>query len=295
MKYELVIIRYGEIGLKAKPTRRRFEDILVNNIKKALETKKIPNQIRIERGRIFVYTNQIKKSLSVLEKVFGITSISPSIKTSSDLNEMEKLALDMSKKQITQNDSFALRVTREGKHGYTSQDVAVVLGDAVRKATNAKVNLTKPDFTLFIEIRGDNAFFYKEKIIGVGGLPLKTQGNVLALIDSDASILAAWYMMHRGCKIIFASKNNSLDKKIMLFLRNWYTESKILDIDQNKISDMAIKNHCEAIITGHSLSKKSLEKIKKLKKENNLLILNPLVAMSEEQIKNKMKEIGLKK
>jgi thiamine biosynthesis protein ThiI len=295
VKYELVIIRYGEIGLKAKQTRRRFEDILVNNIKKALETKKISNQIKIERGRIFVYTDQIKESLFVLKNVFGITSISPSIKTSSDLNEMEKLAIDITKNQITDKDSFALRVTREGNHSYTSQDVAILLGDAVRRATNAKVNLTKPDFTLFIEIRGDNAFFYKEKIIGVGGLPLKTQGNVLSLIDSDASILAAWYMMHRGCKIIFVSKNKSFNKKIKLFLKNWYTESKVLDIDQNKIGDMAIENHCEAIITGHSLSKKSLEEIKNLEKETNLLILNPLIAMNEEQIKYKMKEIGLKK
>ena len=295
MKYDLIIVRYGEIGLKAKSTRRRFENILVNNIKKALEIKKISNQIKLEPGRIFVYTDQIEESVPVLEKIFGIISISPSIKTTSDMGEMKKFAVNISKKQITDKDSFALRVTREGDHGYTSRDVAVALGDAVRKMTHAKVNLTKPDFTLFIEIRGDNAFFYTDKILGVGGLPLKTQGNVLSLIDTDVSLLAAWYMMHRGCNIVFASKNKDLDKKIKLFMSKWYAESKIVTINQNKINGIAIENHCEAIVTGHTLSKKSLEEIKKLKKQSKLTILNPLISMTDEQIKNKMKEIGLKK
>ena len=179
MKYELIIVRYGEIGLKAQATRRRFENALVNNIKKAFEMKNISNDIKLMRGRIFVYTEQIKEAIFVLQKIFGITSISPAVKTSSDMDSMKRFGVEISKNQMEKTDSFALRVTREGNHEFTSQDVAVAVGEAVVKATNAKVNLSKPDFTLFIEIRDNVAYFYIEKFAGVGGLPLGTQGNCL--------------------------------------------------------------------------------------------------------------------
>ena len=296
MNYELIIVRYGEIGLKAKATRRRFESTLVSNIKKALEIEKLSNEIKLMRGRIFVYTKEIKKSLSILQKIFGITSISPAIKTNSDMDLMKKYAVDISKKQMKETDSFALRVTREGNHEYTSQDVAVVVGDAVRIATNTKVNLTKPDFTLFIEIRSNDAYFYTDKIIGVGGLPLGTQGTVLSVIDTDQSILASWYMMHRGCKIIYVSENQKLNKKIETFTKKWYAESQIFTINQDKdffdnVNKIAFDNKCEAVITGHNI--KNLETIKQFKEQINYPVLHPLIAMTKEQIQNKCKEIGL--
>ena len=116
MNYELIIVRYGEIGLKARATRRQFEHTLVNNIKKALETEKISNEIKLKRGRIFVFTDNIEYTLSVLNKIFGITSISPATKSDSGMDSMEKLAVEISKKQMKKTDSFALKVTREGKH-----------------------------------------------------------------------------------------------------------------------------------------------------------------------------------
>jgi len=298
VNYELIIVRYGEIGLKAKATRRRFESTLVSNIKKALEIEKLSNEIKLMRGRIFVYTKEIKKSLSILQKIFGITSISPAIKTNSDMDSMKKYAVNISKKQMEKTDSFALRVTREGNHEYTSQDVAIAVGNVVRMAMNAKVNLTKPDFTLFIEIRNKDAYFYTDKLVGVGGLPLGTQGNVLSIIDTDRSILSSWYMMHRGCKIIYVSKNQEFNKKIEMFAKNWYAPSKIFTVTQDKdffnnINKVAKNNKCDAIVTGHNI--KNLENIKQFKEQINLPVLHPLIAMTEEQIQSKIKELGLLK
>jgi len=298
VNYELIIVRYGEIGLKAKATRRRFESTLVSNIKKALEIEKLSNEIKLMRGRIFVYTKEIKKSLSILQKIFGITSISPATKTNSDMDSMKKYAVNISKKQMEKTDSFALRVTREGNHEYTSQDVAIAVGNTVRIAMNAKVNLTNPDFTLFIEIRNNEAYFYTNKIIGVGGLPLGTQGNVLSIIDTDQSILASWYMMHRGCKIIYGSKNQKFNKKIETFAKNWYAESQIFNISQDNnsfdsINKIAKNNKCDAIITGHNI--KNLEDIRRFKEQIKFPVLHPLIAMTEEQIQSKIKELGLLK
>ena len=81
------------------------------------------------------------------------------------------LAIKISQETLNKEKSFAIRVTRTGNHDFSSQDVAVKIGNAIVKATKATVNLIKPDFELFIEIRNDNSFIFTEKIRGTGGLP----------------------------------------------------------------------------------------------------------------------------
>ena len=56
---------------------------------------------------------------------------------------------------IGPGDSFAVRTVRRGRHGYTSIDVNVVVGDAVRRATGASVNLSWPDKVVAVEIIQD--------------------------------------------------------------------------------------------------------------------------------------------
>jgi len=301
VKYELIIVRYGEIGLKAKETRKRFEQALVNNIKTALNKEHISSRIKREWGRIYVYTNQINESLAILQKIFGITSISPAVQTQSDMNFMSKLAVTFSKEVLSKEKSFALRVTRTGDHEFTSQDVAIKIGNDIVKETKAFVNLTKPDFELFIEIRDKNAYIFTEKIRGTGGLPLGTQGKILALIDNPKSILASWYLMRRGCKIIFINTKKSNTEALCSFTSDWYADSDISIVDSGKdiyenLNKTASERKCDAVVTGHSLgnSQHKLSDIKLFKKHITFPILCPLIAMDQDEISKKCKEIGVK-
>ena len=49
MNYDLIIARYGEIGIKSSKVRARFERKLVKNIKATFECKVDRNQ-----GRIYI-------------------------------------------------------------------------------------------------------------------------------------------------------------------------------------------------------------------------------------------------
>ena len=301
VNYELIIIRYGEIALKGKETRKRFENILVNNIKNALKIKNISNKIKNEWGRIYIYTTQIKDSINVLKKIFGIISVSPAVQTKSDFNSISKIAKVITKQKLNNKTSFAIRATRTGKHDFSSQDVAIHVGNEIVKTTKANVNLTKPDFELFIEIRNENAFLFTEKIYGVGGMPYGTQGNVLAIIDSNESILASWYLMRRGCKVIFLKTKESFEGALASLLNDWFIKSGVYSVNSGYnffkiINKITSEKNCKAIVTGHIIkddSKKILSDIKLLKKHINLPILQPLIAMQEEQINKKYKEIGL--
>jgi len=298
---QLIIVRYGEIALKGKETRRHFESVLIKNIKNALKKNDIPNKIEKEWGRIYVYTEQIKKSLSCLKKIFGLTSVSPVFKTSSDMNCISKLSVELSKEKLTKRKSFAIRATRTGKHNFTSQDVAVRVGNDIVKATKAFVNLTKPDFELFIEIREDKAFIFTEKIRCVGGMPYDTQGKIIALIDSKKSILASWYLIRRGCNAIFIVNKKTYLKVLNSFTKKWYIDSDVIIIKKDKnliknLNKIVNEKRCEAVVTGNSLfyeSSKTLSYIKNLKKSLFIPVLHPLIAMGEKEIIKKCKEIGI--
>jgi thiamine biosynthesis protein ThiI len=301
VKYELILIRYGEIALKGKETRRRFENVLITNIKNALESKNLSFKIKKEWGRIYVYTNQINKSINVLKKVFGIISISPAIQTSSNLDSISKLAISLSKTKLKKKISFAIRASRIGQHNFSSQDVAIKIGNDVVKSTEASVNLTKPDLELFIEIRNDTSFLFTERISCVRGMPLGTQGNVLALIDNKKSILAAWYLMRRGCKTIFLKNKKFNDKILKSFNEKWLINLEISTSSRDDFFDeikrLVNEKKCNAIVTGYTLynnNKQKLFEINQLKEQVNLPILYPLIAMGENEIDNKSKEIGLK-
>lgn len=302
MNYELIIIRYGEIALKGKETRKYFENCLITNIKNVLILKNISAIVKKERGRIYLYTNQIKESINFLKRIFGIVTISPAIRTDSNIDSISDLAIKIVKRKINKKTSFAIRATRTGNHDYTSQDVAIKVGDAIVKDTKAPVNLSNPDFELGVEIREQNSYIFIEKIRGTGGMPLGSQGEVLSIIDGVESILASWYLMRRGCKSIFL-KTKKLDNEIInSFMDKWFIKSDIFEINSDnnlyeQINKIAEEKDCEAVVTSHSIfinQDKTIKDLKKIKKNLVLPILTPLIAMDQNEINNKCKEIDLK-
>lgn len=301
MKFELIIVRYGEIGLKAKETRKRFENTLITNIKNALNIERIPNKIKREWGRVYVYTDYIDKAIPVLKRVFGITSVSPAAFTESNMIFISKMAVYISKFFMSPEKSFALRVLRTGDHSFTSQDVAVKTGKAIEKSTNAKVNLSNPDIELFIEVRDDFTYFFIEKIRGTGGLPLGTQGKILALIDNPQSILAAWYLMKRGCTAVFAYTNKKILDSLNSFASYWYVKPDIIFIDSKKslfeeLNKLIIDYNCDAVVTGHALiddQEPVISEITNFKKHLNFVLFNPLIGMKKEEIEKKCEGIGI--
>jgi len=133
-------------------------------------------------------------------------------------------------------------------------------------------------------------------------LPLGTQGKVLALIDSPKSILAAWYLMRRGCKIFFVNTNESNTDALNSFITNWYANSDVIMVDPKSknlfknLKNLLSEKNCDAIVTGYTIYddlQKNLSDIKLLKKHIKLPILCPLIAMEKDEINKKCKEIEL--
>lgn len=203
MDYNLIIARYGEVGLKSPKVRSRFERKLVENIKAAIDCDIDRNQ-----GRIYIFPQAFDDAIGNLNRVFGIVSYSPAISTYTDFEDIDKTLGEyveklIDEKILDENTKFAIRCRRVGDHEFSSQEMAAYCGGVVRKRILAPVDLTNPDLTIFVEVRGDDTFIYHEKIPGPGGLPLGTQGKVVCLVSSGIdSPVATYLMMKRGCEVI---------------------------------------------------------------------------------------------
>jgi len=199
------IVRYGELGLKSGPVKRRFLNKLRSNVEKMFLDAQIDCYLNFTRGRLYAYPGDLVKGADILSKTFGVVSISPGISLeTSELDEIAAKAVEFSHWLLEKGDSFAVRTRRVGNHTYTSQDVNVRVGADIMKDNTEKelsVKLRSPDKTLHIEIRDNTAFFYQQSIPGPGGLPLGVSGSSVCAVGNEASLLSAYLMMKRGNRL----------------------------------------------------------------------------------------------
>ncbi len=326
------LIHYGELALKGG-NRRLFEAALARNMEMALKAENV-KQVKNIRGRIVVDLNGDSNRTAIearLKKIFGIANFSAAyvFKFGDFANikeEFKNLGDEILK--IAGNlkfASFKIDARRAEKtFPKTSREINEEIGALVQKSSGAKVDLTNPDLTIWVEIAGKTAFIYTEKIQGAGGLPSGVSGRLVSLISSGFdSPLAAWRMMKRGCEIIFihfhsypqttlASKENV--EQIVKILAGWQKDlsAKIyfipfLDIQKEitlktpdelrvvlyrrfmvRIAERLAKdNMAKGLITGDSVGQvasQTLENIEVISNAASLPIFRPLCGLDKEEI-----------
>lgn len=280
-----LLVRYGEIGLKSASVRRRFEQQLVADIRTRHALAKTPCVISQTRGRLFVDSDDWRKSCEILSRTFGIVSFSPVTKVSSELSPLTKDVLGFSEPLLFSNASFAIRSRRSGNHPYTSQTLAEHLGKAVLdkfKEKGIRVGLDNPDVEIFVEVRDRYAYLFSSALPGPGGMPLGTQGRMLSMLDSENGIASTWLMMKRGCSVLVVTEDESLAEP----LRNWYPNLKTTE-PENDMMALGSKNGCIGITLSWGLEE--IEKHGAIK--GYLPVFYPLVGMNEEETRGLLARI----
>ncbi len=229
-------MRYAEIGLKSTPVRKRFENTLKDNVLNMLMQDGVEAIVTNRGARFYVEATDLDAAVASVRKVFGIASLSVAEESSSKMEDMCKVAAEYSLSRLSEGQSFAVKARREGSQGYTSLDMGREIGSAIFLANEdkgVKVDLTDPDVTFFVEARDNRAFIFQDYVRCHAGLPIGTQGKVIAYIDgSERSIVSAWLMMKRGCRALMAGDGDfSVLKQYDTYLRR-YDENKD---DQKKI------------------------------------------------------------
>ncbi len=212
-EYSAVLLRYGEIGIKSKQTRRRMVSLLVKHVETALKEVGVSfSRIRTDFGRVYVETTEAVKVSQVASRVFGIVSTSPVVVTDSNLDTILDVGSAMAVTSFTKGRSFAVRASRVGTHAYSSQDIRERLGERILEklaSFDLKVDLKSPAQVVDVEVRDETAYVFSETIPGVGGMPMGSQGKVVCLISSGLdSPVAAYKAMKRGCIPVFVTFDN---------------------------------------------------------------------------------------
>ncbi len=282
--YDCLLIRVsGELSLKSEQVKPRFFSKLVSNVRKALDRKNIKHKIETNPSRIFVYTEDIKNALRSAIKVFGINSISPAWTCFSDLDEMKVLVTDIAIEnlKLDSSKSFALRVRKAGRHKkFSLRMIAEEVGAAVKRTTNASVNLNTPDVEIFIECRSRRTYVFVKKYKGVGGLPLGTGGRALALVYAPEDVVASWFIMRRGVELSVLTDNEEYEQ----ILRSWHIGGRM------KVKYMSFEEAKEyAKKMKHPIVKGSVSS--QLLPFSNYPVFNPIVCFSKKKVEKMYEKI----
>jgi len=281
----LLLVRYAEMGLKGPGIRRHFERVLIYNMMAALAQERVEAFIESQYGRLFVATGQPQEAATVLCRVFGISSLSVVNECTSDEGEIRKLSLEVAAPLLKDGGSFKVDARRNGTHPYTSMQLAARAGEEIFEALKPRgvhVDLHRPDLVVYVEVRDRRAYVFSEYLDGPGGLPMGSQGKVVAVIERRRDALAAWMMMKRGCRVLLLGD----DGEALSILTRWDPEPRRISGDLVK----EVRNSkASGVVVGWDLEEVESAPIMDV----DVPVYHPLVGMSKEEIERRLEEISL--
>ncbi|MCR4398225.1 MAG: tRNA 4-thiouridine(8) synthase ThiI [Firmicutes bacterium] len=202
MAENVLLLRYGELGLKGK-NRDFFEDTLLRNVRRALAGMQAVAEKRFGRVVVRVPADETEGAVAALQRVFGLVSLSPAARTRLEMSEILKAALEEVGTRVQPPFTFKVEARRsEKRFPHTSPDINRLVGTHILEAYGRRgvaVDVHEPDIVVHVEVRDDGAYVFSRVIPGPGGLPLGSGGKALLLLSGGIdSPVAGWFMMKRG-------------------------------------------------------------------------------------------------
>lgn len=277
--------------------------------------------LKAERRRA---TAQTKKALKIIKNIFGLSWFADCLffeKT--NLGEFSDFIEKNYQNWIKRGETFALRLKNNSKENREK------IIEEIAKNIKRKVNLTKPKREIFIEARKEGWFLYFKKRKGRGGLPVGSGGKVLSLLSGGIdSPVASFLLAKRGAENIWLHFHSfplvskaSIEKvkELAKVFLNYQSHLKIYFLPfsktQMKIKTktpakyrillyrrlmlkiaeiIAMKENCEAIVTGESLgqvSSQTLPNLGLIEDGIKIPVFRPLIGLDKEEIISLAKEI----
>ncbi|HDR1051340.1 tRNA 4-thiouridine(8) synthase ThiI [Pasteurella multocida] len=331
---KFVIKLFPEIMIKSESVRKRFVKILTGNIRNILT--KHDESIAVVRHWDYIEVRSKKAEnrphlIELLGRIPGIHHFlevdEKPFTTIHDIFEQTLQDIGTS----LDNKTFCVRVRRKGKHTFNSLDVERYVGGGLNQhIPSAKVQLSKPDVTVRIDIENDNMMLIKARHVGIGGYPIGTQEDVLSLISGGFdSGVSSYMLIRRGSRVHYCFFNlggaaHEIGVKQMAYhIWQRYSAShkvrfvainfegvvgEILEkVDNGQMgvvlkrmmvraaSRIAERFGIQAIVTGEALgqvSSQTLTNLRLIDEASESLVLRPLITHDKEQIIAMAKGIG---
>lgn len=331
---EVILVKYGEIILKGL-NRSRFEDLLIKNIKNA--AGKLIKSVRKSQAVIYIEP-QDGADTDILEeklkKVFGIVFIAKAGVFEKDMSVILSDGADYIAENMRFEKTFKVESKRsDKKFPFKSPEISRDMGGAIlERCRGISVDVQRPDVTVRVEIRDNEAYVYTDsaRCKGFGGMPTGAGGKATALLSGGIdSPVSAWMMAKRGVEIdavhFFSppyTSERAKDKVISLAkIVASFTGKFNLYIVPFTEQQLAIRDNCPeehltlimrrmmmmtaeriakkhgsiALITGESLGQVASQTIHALAVTNECVsmpVFRPLIGMDKNEIVEIARKIG---
>ena len=325
---KVIVIRYSEIHLKGRNIGF-FESKLKKNIKKALEGLTFDFSVIRCRYMIENFNEEDTEIIcDRIKRVCGVHSFSIASVIDTNLEEMQKVAVDM----VDFEGTFKVETNRADKtFPLKSFEVSSEVGGYVlHHCKNLKVDVKNPENIIYIDVRErGKTFIFSKFIKGVGGLPCGVSGNGVLLLSGGIDSPVAGYMMAKrgmniNCLNFFSypyTSESAKEKVISLYkIMKKYNHNMTLTICPfTEIQEAIHKNcdenytialmrrfmmriaerftqitHAQAIITGENLGQVASQTVEGMTSTDSVistLVFRPVLAFDKEEIIDLAKKI----
>lgn len=330
MRFNSIIVRYGEISLKGK-NRKSFELKLKSDIEGLLRDREIGfSRVVLKRGRIYIRgIDQVPE----LEKIMGVHSYSPALEIARNMEALEKEVLHFIP-MIAETESFRVSCQRVDKRfPVKSVDLEQAIGHMLHLKSGTPVKLKDPEMEFHIEIGEDGIFLFAKKIPGHRGLPFGSAGKLVSLVSGGIdSPVATFLMMKRGVEPIllhFKLSDEDSQKvikikekleeyasgrqiKLIIIPRDEIFKGRFSELYNNrryhsyvcvickylmhkKAGEIAKQEGALGVITGDNLAQVASQTLKNLfayRTTSEFPVYSPLISFEKEQTVKIAREIG---
>ncbi|MGE6628865.1 tRNA uracil 4-sulfurtransferase ThiI [Bacillus sp. NPDC077027] len=332
MKYDHILVRFGEISTKGK-NRKKFIEKLKQNIRLVLNDFQALKYTS-DRDRIIIMLNgENPEPISdLLKDVFGIQSFSLAVKCDTKLEDIKQASLSAVNEVYAPGHTFKVSTKRSYKQFELDSNEMnrEIGGHVLRHTDDLTVNVKQPDVHLRIEIREQATYITFKDVKGAGGLPVGSSGRAMLMLSGGFdSPVAGYYAMKRGIQVeavhFFSppytserAKQKVIDlakclvayggevklhivpfTKIQELIQKQVPENYTMTSTRRmmlKIADqLRVKRDALAIITGESLGQVASQTLESMYAINDVTrtpIIRPLIAIDKNDIIDEAKRIG---
>ena len=332
---EILLCKYGEIVLKGA-NKRYFEDQLCRELR---QRAKKYGSFEITRGQSLIYIKplddfaDIDGMFEAAMKTFGFAAIGRAAVCEKDVEDIKRVAREYIPQFLEGKKTFKVEGKRSDKtFPLNSMELSEMLGGELLEEMHGRirVDVRKPDVTVKVEIREQNAYVHAGQFRAAGGLPVGSGGHGMLLLSGGIDSPVAGYMMaKRGLRIeavhfeSFPYTSEMARDKVIRLARTVaaYTgDIYVHVVSLTKIQE-EIAKHCEedyftlllrrymmniasrlaadhdskCLITGESLGQvasQTLEAIGVTDNAATIPVLRPCIGMDKEEIIEISRKIG---
>lgn len=325
-----IIVHFDEVALKGG-RRKFFVNHLIRNIREhAAPLEQLRVKSLYDRILLGPLTDEqdalLRRSLT---RVPGVSWFSAVHRFDVALESLRLIAALCA--HLPAPASFAVRTRRAKKDfPWTSPQINRELGRLIQQQTGWQVNLEDPELAIHLDVTPQGLFVYSRKEPGPGGLPVGSTGKLVCLISGGIdSPVAAYKLMCRGCKIVFAHFHNfgpdseGVRRKLIQIVEQLSRyqgrsrlylvpfaplQSELIAVVPPRMRMVAYRRamlhlaasiaraeHAGGLVVGDSLGQvasQTLENLQATYSAASMLVLSPLIGESKRSIMDWARQIG---